>query len=71
MKDYIDERVQELRQRYKDTADIRWLHRYNEAMHIREQTVLRQINSEQDAGQRERRTVLAPEHPHSSVDSNR
>ena len=71
MKDYIDERVQELRQRYKDTADIRWLHRYNEAMHIREQAVLRQINSEQDAGLRERRTVLAPEHPHSSPDSNR
>lgn len=70
MKDYIDERVQELRQRYKNTADIRWLHRYNEAMHIREQSVLRQINSEQTAGQRERRTVLAPEHPHASPDSN-
>jgi len=71
MKDYIDERIQELRQRYKDTADIRWLHRYNEAMHIREQAVLRQIDSEQNSGQRERRTVLAPEHPNASPDSNR
>jgi len=70
MKDYIDERVQELRQRYKDTSDIRWLHRYNEAMHIRERLVIRQIDSEQDAGQRERRTVLSPDHPQSSSTSN-
>ena len=70
MKDYIDERIQELRQRYKETADIRWMHRYNEAVHIRERFVLRQIDSEQDAGQRERRTVLAPEHPGSMPDSN-
>ena len=70
MKDYLDERLQELRQRYKDTADIRWKHRYNEAMHIRERFVIRQIDSEQDAGQRERRTVLAPDHPSSVSTSN-
>lgn len=71
MKDYIDDRIQELRQRYKETGDSRWRHRYNEAMLFREQLVLRQINSEQDAGQRERRTVLAPDHPQSVPDSNR
>ena len=70
MKDYLDERLQELRQRYKDTADMRWKHRYNEVMHIRERFVIRQIDSEQDAGQRERRTVLAPEHPGSVSTSN-
>ena len=71
MKEFLDERLQELRQRYKDTADIRWKHRYNEAMHIRERFVIRQIDSEQDAGRSERRTVLAPEHPNSVSDSNR
>jgi hypothetical protein len=70
MKDFIDERLQQLRQRYKETGDSRWRHRYNEAMLLREQLVLRQINSEQDAGQRERRTVLAPDHPQSSSTSN-
>lgn len=70
MKDYLDERLQELRKRYKNSGEIRWLHRYNEAMHIRERFVLRQIDSEQDAGQRERRTVLAPEHPDTSSASN-
>ncbi len=70
MKDYIDERLQELRERYKETGDSRWRHRYNEALHIRERLVIRQIDSEQDAGQRERRTVLAPEHPGSVPDSN-
>lgn len=70
MKDYLDERLQELRKRYKNSGEIRWLHRYNEAMHIRERFVLRQIDSEQDAGQRERRTVLAPEHPDASSASN-
>lgn len=71
MKEFLDERISELRQRYKESADIKWLHRYNEAMHIRERFVIRQIDSEQDAGQRERRTVLAPEHPGSVSDSNR
>ena len=70
MKDYLDERLQQLRQRYKDTGDSRWRHRYNEAMHIRERFVLRQIDSEHDAGQRERRTVLSPEHPNSTSTSN-
>jgi hypothetical protein len=70
MKDYLDERLQELRKRYKNSGEIRWLHRYNEAMHIRERFVLRQIDSEQDAGQRERRTVLAPEHPDTSSASH-
>jgi len=70
MKDYIDERLQQLRQRYKETGDSRWRHRYNEAMLIREQLVLRQINGEQDAGQRERRTALSPDHPQSVPDSN-
>ena len=70
MKDFIDERLQQLRQRYKETGDNRWRHRYNEAMLLREQLVLRQINGEQDAGQRERRTVLAPDHPQSSSTSN-
>jgi hypothetical protein len=70
MKDYLDERISELRERYKDTGDSRWRHRYNEAMLIRERLVLRQIDSEQDAGRSERRTVLSPEHPGSSTDSN-
>ena len=71
MKEFLDERITELRQRYKESADIKWMHRYNEAMHIRERFVIRQIDSEQDAGQRERRTVLAPDHPSSVPDSNR
>lgn len=70
MKDYLDERIAELRRRYKETADIRWLHRFNEATHIREKLVLRQIDSEQTAGQHERRTVLAPDHPNSVPGSN-
>lgn len=70
MKDYLDERIAELRRRYKETADRRWMHRFNEATHIREKLVLRQIDSEQDAGRSERRTVLAPDHPQSVPESN-
>ena len=71
MKDFLDERISELRQRYKDSADIRWQHRYNEAMHIRERYILDQINREQDSRSGERRTVLSPEHPDAGPDSNK
>ena len=71
MKDFLDERISELRQRYRETSDIRWQHRYNEAMLIRERLIVRQIEREQDSGQRERRTVLPPEHPDAGPDSNR
>ena len=71
MKDFLDERISELRQRYRDTRDIRWEHRYNEALLIRERYIINQINREQDSRSGERRTVLPPEHPDASPDSNK
>ena len=71
MKDFLDERISELRQRYRDTRDIRWEHRYNEAVLIRERYIINQINREQDSRSSERRTVLPPEHPDAGPDSNK
>ena len=49
MKQYLEERLNELRQRYKDTADIKWMHRYNECATIREKLLIDEITSAQAA----------------------
>lgn len=48
MKAYLDGRLDELRQKYKDTGDIRWLHRFNECKQIRERLVVQEIVKEQE-----------------------
>lgn len=36
MKQYLKQRLEELRKRYKETADIKWMHRFNECQQILE-----------------------------------
>lgn len=48
MKNYLDQRLQELRKRYQDSGDIKWLHRYNECQHIREKLIVQEIDKEQN-----------------------
>lgn len=60
MKDFLEERLHELRRRYKDSRDMRWLHRYNEAKLIQERIVVNQIVRDEASGLVERRTVLSP-----------
>ena len=45
----LDERLDELRQKYKDSGDSEYLYRYLEAQHIREVAVNEQIRREQDS----------------------
>ena len=47
MKDYIEGRMNEHRQRYKETKDEQWLHRFNECKAILEHYTIAQINSSQ------------------------
>lgn len=48
MKAYLDTRLEELRKKYKDTGDIKWLHRFNECRQIREYLVVQEITKEQE-----------------------
>ena len=71
MKKYMEERLDELRKRYKDTADIKWLHRYNECRHILEKLTIDEITSSQ-APKRSQGRSTSPSHPgHTSTDNNR
>ena len=70
MKDYIEERLHELRRRYKESADIKWLHRYNEAKHLHERAVIDEIERQQATGLSQRRTVLPAPPDKPSPDSN-
>ena len=36
MKEYLKQRLETLRLKYKENADIKWLHRFNECYHILE-----------------------------------
>ena len=52
----LQERLDELRKRYRDTGDIRWLHRFNECKLIMEQLLVDKIRREQDSGSTQRRS---------------
>ena len=47
MKTYLEERLNELRRRYKDTGEAKWLHRFNECKSIYEHYTIEQINRTQ------------------------
>lgn len=47
MKEYLDQRLQELRKRYTETGESKWLYRYNECQHIREKLVIQEIDNTQ------------------------
>ena len=49
MKQYLEERMNELRRRYKDTGEAKWLHRFNECKSIYEHYTLEQTNRTQAA----------------------
>ena len=71
MKQYLEERLNELRSRYKDTGESRWLHRFNECKSILERYTIDQINSSQAARPVEGR-VYDPFSPYqSSPDKDR
>jgi len=40
--------MNDLRQKYRDTGDSRWLHRFNECKQIRERFVIDEITKEQE-----------------------
>lgn len=48
MKAYLEERMNDLRQKYRDTGDSRWLHRFNECKQIKERLVIDEITKEQE-----------------------
>jgi hypothetical protein len=71
MKDYIEGRMNEHRQRYKETNDEQWQHRFNECKAILERYELEQINSTQGARPSEGRVYDPFSLYTSSTQSNR
>ena len=71
MKHYLEERLHELRQRYKDTGDSKWLHRFNECHHIREKLYVDEIASTQAAQRSQGRYSPQPYPGDTSPDNNR
>ena len=49
MNDYIEQRLKTLRQKYRDTGEIEWQHRYNELKRAKEHLDV-QTTSPQAAG---------------------
>ena len=71
MKHYLEERLHELRQRYKDTGDSKWLHRFNECHHIREKLYVDEIASTQAAERNQGRHTTSPSTGDTSPHSHR
>ena len=49
MKQYLEERLDDLRRKYRDTGDSKWYHRFNECKHILEKITVDEIASAQAA----------------------
>lgn len=49
MKTYLEERLNELRKRYKDTGEAKWRHKFDECKAIYEHYTLEQTNRTQAA----------------------
>ena len=71
MQNYLAERLHELRTRYKQTGDSKWLHRYNECRHIFERLILDEINGPQSTRRSEGRHTTQPSPGYTSTDSHR
>lgn len=56
MLNHLDERLDELRQKYRDTRDREFYYRFLEAQRLREIAVDEQIRREQDSQRRKGRT---------------
>ena len=71
MKNYLEERLDELRKKYRDTGDSKWLHRFNECHHIREKFIIDHLTSKVDSGPSERRQTTTPYPGNTSTDNDR
>jgi len=40
----LEERIEELRQRFIQTGEAEWIHRYNEAKHINERLIVDRVS---------------------------
>lgn len=45
MNQYLQKRLEELRKKYKETGDIKWLHRFNECRQIQEKLIVMEMDS--------------------------
>lgn len=71
MKQYLEERLDDLRRKYKDAGDIKWLHRYNECRHILEKLTIDEITSAQAAKRSQGRSTSPSTDGHTSPHNNR
>lgn len=57
---YLEERLDELRRKYRDTGEAEWRYRYAEARSIADRLLVNQIRGQQDIGQDAGRSAYKP-----------
>ena len=60
MKTYIEERLDELRSKYRDTGEAKYRYKYEELKRFTEYLLAEQIRGEQDSEQVQRRQAYTP-----------